>query len=72
MRVRIDEARRYQHAARVDLFRAPGGDLSDGSDLAVADRHIGLERLAAGAVDDCPVADDQIRHSHNPNLSAMP
>ena len=61
MGVDVDEARRDQLAARVDLLGALAVELADGGDLAVLDRDIGLDQRAAPAVGDGTIADDEIR-----------
>jgi hypothetical protein len=56
----IDEARRHQKAARVDLL-APGiGNLADDGDAPVIDGDVAFERLAAAPVGNSAAANDQI------------
>src|ERR1700693_1998349 len=69
--MRIDEAGRHQHAARVDFLRATTGDLADRDDLAAVDRDIRLEWLGAGAIDHRAIADHQFRHRSQPQLGGQ-
>ena len=58
--VQVDEAGRDQQAGRVDLPCRVAVDGADRGDDAVGDRDVADERLAAEAVDDGAVADDQV------------
>jgi hypothetical protein len=62
--VDVDEARRHQFAARVDLFGAFRQVPADGRDLAVAHGEVGLVGIAARSVDDRAVADHQTGRGH--------
>src|SRR5580704_3945530 len=64
MGVDVDEARGHDLALGVDLFLASAGNRPDSGDAAVADRDIGLEGLAARAIDDRTAANDQIEIDH--------
>src|SRR4029077_12025076 len=46
----------------VVLFAAAADRVSNLRDAAVRYRHVGVERVAAGAIDDSSVANDEIEH----------
>jgi hypothetical protein len=61
MRVDIDEARRYDPVARIDLGQAAAGEATlDRNDTTGRNRDIGLERLAAGPVRNMSATNDEI------------
>ena len=60
MGVDIDEAGGDESALGVDLFAGRAVDLADRRDTPVLDREVADEGLAAIAVDDQALADDQI------------
>ena len=62
--VDVDEARRDQLAARVDLLGALGDVSADRGDLAVGDGEVGFVGIAAGAIDDGAVADHEAGRRH--------
>ena len=59
MGVGVDEARRHDHAARVDLLVAGAEIGADRRHQAAGDRDVRLAGLAARAVHDCAAADHQ-------------
>jgi hypothetical protein len=59
----VDESGRDQQATGVDLLAARAQALAEGGDLAVADRDVALDQIAAGAVGDGPAAHDQVEVS---------
>ena len=64
VRVHVDEARRDELAARVDLLGALGDIRPDRRDLAVDHGEIGFIGVSAGAIDDGAVADHQAGRGH--------
>jgi hypothetical protein len=58
--VDVDEARRHDEAPGVDLLAARARHATDGGYAAFLDRDVALAWLAAGAVDDGAVADDEV------------
>src|SRR3954452_6046291 len=58
--VNVDEARRHQLAAGIDLFLAFAGDAPDFDDVTRADRYIRLEQLTAEPVRDVAATDDEV------------
>jgi hypothetical protein len=71
--VHVDEARRHHQAARIDLLAPRSGEGAHGGDLAARQRHVGLERLAPGAVEHRPAPDHQVnRRIHHVPPSFRP
>ena len=63
VRVRIDEARRDDQAARVEgSLRGPADIFPDLENLSRGDRDIGMPRRRARSVDDRAVPDQKIEH----------
>jgi len=60
VRVDVDEARRDEQTAGVELLAAAAGDLPDNGDDAARDGDVGLAQGAPGTVRDRPAADDEI------------
>ena len=58
--VDVDEPRRHQHPAGVDLFRGRAEPAPDRRNAPVTHRDVGRERLAASAVQHGPAAHDQV------------
>ena len=59
--VHVDEARRHGEAPGVELDGRLCVELAHVGDAALSDRHVGLGRSGARAVEDEAAADDQIR-----------
>src|ERR1700689_579260 len=62
--MQIDNARHQRETAGVNDFGRARADVSDGGDAALADRHVGLDRVIAQAIKDCGPADHEIIHRH--------
>jgi hypothetical protein len=60
MGVNVDEPRRDDAAARVDLRRVGRGDAADGGNAIAGDADIGEERRCAGAIDNRTATDHQV------------
>ena len=64
VRVHVDEARRDELAARVDLLGTLGNAAADRRDLAVGNGEVGFIRVAAQPIDDRAVANHQAGRGH--------
>ena len=58
--VDVDETRRHQQAACVDLLAATAGHAAHGDDHAAVHRHVGAAQRAAAAVGQLAAADHQV------------
>ena len=67
VRVDVDEARATRTGRGVELDVA-GQVRADRVDASGSDRHIGRERLAAGAVEHRPTFDDEFGHVGSPSI----
>ena len=64
VRVHVDEARRDELAARVDLLGTLGNVAADRRDLAVAHGEVGFVGISARSIDDGAVANHQAGRGH--------
>ncbi len=70
--MRIDKAGGNDLAFGVDFLPATRGYLANRNDFTGFDCDIGLERIAAAAVDHRAATDDKVCHDQNPSLFAIP
>ena len=61
VRVDVDESGCHEQAVGVDDPRGASVEPTDPGDAAVADRDVGGARRRAGAVDDRPAADQEVK-----------
>ena len=68
MTVRVDEARRHDHAADVQLERdlavGHGAQVAHGRDPIAADADVGAPARSTRAIDDAPAAQEQVESCH--------
>ena len=63
VRVKVDETREDEKAARVEDLRAVGGEsLADRQDRAVAKRHVEIPVAPRGGIDEPAAANEEIHH----------
>jgi hypothetical protein len=58
----IDPTGCYQQTASVDLAAGSTGFTTDVRDLIAVNRHVTVEALNTGPIDDCSVANHQVMH----------
>jgi len=62
MRVQIDDARHQREPACVDDLGGLLANLTDGGDAALADRHVGADRVVPEPIDQNSAADHEVIH----------
>src|SRR3546814_11859186 len=67
----VDEARRHELAARIDLLGAAASHFADGDDDAAGDTHVALEGRVSSAVDDGAAADDEVQLARHASALSM-